>query len=46
MGALHLKLAAEDIEELRRLCENAKVGDRYNSVGMQKCLQETPALVD
>lgn len=46
MGALNLKISAEDVMELRRLCENANIGDRYNNAGMQKCLQETPLLVN
>ena len=44
LGALNLKLSQEDVAEIRRLCENVQLGDRYPAAHMGMILQDTPPL--
>ena len=43
---MDLRLSAEDVAEIRRLCEaiTGTLGDRYDPVRMQLILQDTPPL--
>ncbi|EKM52676.1 uncharacterized protein PHACADRAFT_261264 [Phanerochaete carnosa HHB-10118-sp] len=44
LGALDLKLADEDIQQIRKLCENVKLGDRYDSTRIKLVMQDTVPL--
>lgn len=44
LGALDLELEAADIQEIRRLCEIVRLGDRYDPARMKLVQQETPPL--
>lgn len=44
LDALQLKLSADDIAELRKIAENATLGDRYGEGHMGLVLQDTPPL--
>ena len=39
-----LKLSKEDVAEIRKLCEDVKLGDRYGSADMNIIMVDTPPL--
>ena len=44
LGALDVQLSKEDVAEIRKACENVKLGDRYDPARMKLLQQETPPL--
>ena len=44
LGAFNFKLSPNDVAELRKIAENATLGDRYAPIGMASVLLDTPPL--